>query len=144
MNILVIGGTRFFGINMVESLIEKGHNVTLATRGKTKDDFGQKVERIRFNLFDYRSCEILNNQKYDTVIDKITYSSNEIKAVLENIKCNRFIHMSTANVYESFHFGIDESEFDANYGDYSWCDRMSTTYEENKISTGSSFFKRTD
>lgn len=34
MNILVIGGTCFFGMHMVNTLFEAGHNVTIATRGK--------------------------------------------------------------------------------------------------------------
>lgn len=34
MNILVIGGTRFFGIHMVNELLTAGHDVTIATRGK--------------------------------------------------------------------------------------------------------------
>ena len=34
MNILVIGGTRFFGIDMVNELLTAGHDVTIATRGK--------------------------------------------------------------------------------------------------------------
>ena len=33
MNVLVVGGTRFFGIPMVEKLIADGHDVTIATRG---------------------------------------------------------------------------------------------------------------
>ena len=31
MNILVIGGTRFFGIPMVNELLTAGHDVTIAT-----------------------------------------------------------------------------------------------------------------
>ena len=31
MKILVIGGTRFFGIHMVNELLAKGHDVTIAT-----------------------------------------------------------------------------------------------------------------
>lgn len=34
MNILVIGGTRYFGIHMVNKLLEQGHNITIATRGE--------------------------------------------------------------------------------------------------------------
>ena len=34
MNILVIGGTRYFGIHMVNKLLEQGYNITIATRGK--------------------------------------------------------------------------------------------------------------
>lgn len=46
MNILVIGGTRFFGIHTVNALLEKGHKVTLATRGNTNNIFGDRVEYI--------------------------------------------------------------------------------------------------
>ena len=44
MKILVIGGTRFFGIHMVKELLAKGHEVTLATRGLALDDFGDSLE----------------------------------------------------------------------------------------------------
>ena len=44
MNILVIGGTRFFGIHMVNELLTAGHDVTIATRGNASDSFGDKVD----------------------------------------------------------------------------------------------------
>ncbi len=37
MNVLVVGGTGFFGIPMVEKLIADGHDVTIATRRKTNE-----------------------------------------------------------------------------------------------------------
>ena len=46
MNILVIGGTRFFGIPMVNELLAHGHNVTIATRGTTPDSYGDSVKHI--------------------------------------------------------------------------------------------------
>lgn len=49
MNILVIGGTRFFGIHMVNELLTAGHDVTIATRGKVSDSFGDKVDNGRFH-----------------------------------------------------------------------------------------------
>ena len=39
MNVLVVGGTRFFGIPMVEKLIADGHDVTIATRGLSNNPF---------------------------------------------------------------------------------------------------------
>lgn len=44
MNILVIGGTRFFGIHMVNELLTAGYDVTIATRGKASDSFGDISE----------------------------------------------------------------------------------------------------
>ena len=46
MKILAIGGTRFFGIHMVNELLDKGHDVTIATRGKAADECGNRVRRI--------------------------------------------------------------------------------------------------
>lgn len=43
MNILVIGGTRFFGIHMVNELLTAGYDVTIATRGKASDSFGDQL-----------------------------------------------------------------------------------------------------
>ena len=43
MKILVIGGTKFFGIHMVNALLTKGHAITIATRGRAADPFGDKI-----------------------------------------------------------------------------------------------------
>lgn len=44
-----IGGTRFFGIDMVNELLTAGLDVTIATRGKASDSFGDKVDNGRFH-----------------------------------------------------------------------------------------------
>lgn len=46
MKILVIGGTRFFGIHMVNELLKLGHDVTIATRGIASDGYGDKVREL--------------------------------------------------------------------------------------------------
>ncbi len=80
MKILVLGGTRFFGIPMVHDLIAKQHDITIATRGNKKDDFGDKVTRIILNRYDAESIkQALLGIHYDVVIDKIAYASNDIK-----------------------------------------------------------------
>lgn len=35
MNILILGGTRFFGKKLVDLCIQNGHNVTILTRGQS-------------------------------------------------------------------------------------------------------------
>lgn len=47
--VLVFGGTRFFGKKLVESLIRSGCDVTIATRGKTIDPFGDRVKRVQLD-----------------------------------------------------------------------------------------------
>lgn len=95
-----MGGTRFFGIGTVRRLVEDGHNVTVATRGLTPDSFGDSVERI---TFDHRYAESIHSafegRHYDAVIDKIAFSSNDVKRVAENVSFDRYILMSTCGVY---------------------------------------------
>lgn len=49
MDILVIGGTKFFGIPMIRDLLDKGHHITIATRGNVLDPFGNSVSRIKMD-----------------------------------------------------------------------------------------------
>ena len=101
MKILVVGGTRFFGIPMVNALLFNNHEVTIATRGLTKDPFGNRVKRI---LFDRRNPdsvkEAFKDTHFDVVIDKIAYSSNDVKRLLDVVSCDRYILMSSTAVYD--------------------------------------------
>ena len=65
MKILVIGGTRYFGIHMVHKLLEQGHEVTIATRGKTP-------ENIHLNSF-----------MFEPILDM---SSKKLYEVYQNVK----------------------------------------------------------
>ena len=95
MKILVIGGTRFFGIHMVNELLEKGHDVTIATRGISSDEYGDKVKRIILERTNEESVkEALSGVHYDVVIDKIAYCSNDIKYVMEAVDCDKYMYMS--------------------------------------------------
>ena len=79
MNILVVGGTRFFGIPMVEKLIADGHDVTIATRGKSQNSFGESTKQLVMERTNYDSVkEALAGKSYDVIIDKIAYSSNDV------------------------------------------------------------------
>ena len=43
---LILGGTQFVGKRLVQLLIDEGVDVTIATRGKTPDSFGDRVSRL--------------------------------------------------------------------------------------------------
>lgn len=133
MKILVIGGTRFFGIPMVNKLLQLGHDVTIATRGITPDCFGKCVKRIRLNIYDSQSVKsALYGKAYDVVIDKMGYGSSDIANILDNVKCDKFIHMSTAGVYTLDHFNIREKEFNPLNISLEWCTRGERDYDTLK------------
>lgn len=133
MKILVLGGTRFFGVHMVNALLEAGHEVTIATRGQATDDYGDRVKRIIYNRSDADSVrQALGGIHFDVVIDKIAYCSNDIKYVLEVIDCDKYIHTSSTAVYEPKHMDTVEEDFDAMGKELVWCERKDFAYDEIK------------
>ena len=130
VKILVLGGTRFFGIHMVEELLRAGHDLTIATRGLATDYFGDKVKRMVIERTSEESMKAaFQGLHYDVVIDKIAYCSNDIKSAMEYVSCNRYIYMSSTAVYAPKHMNTVEDDFDGNAGDLVWCDRMAFPYE---------------
>lgn len=103
-NILVLGGTRFFGKRLVELLLDEGFKVTIATRGKTKDDFGDRVERIQLDREDKTSLmkAVAEGREWDTVFDNICFSPQAALDACEVFqgKVRRYILTSTLSVYE--------------------------------------------
>lgn len=133
MNILVLGGTRFFGIHMVNALLENGHDVTIATRGNATDPFGEKVKRILLERTNPDSMkEALAEKHFDVVIDKLAYCSNDIKTALDVLDTDRYIHMSSTAVYNPKKVNTTEEDFDGLERPVIWCDRPDFPYDEIK------------
>lgn len=133
MDILVFGGTRFFGISMVNELLRRGHQVTIATRRMTADPYGENVQRIVLDHTDAQSMKrALQGRHYDVAIDKIAYCSNDVRRALDALDCRRYILMSSTAVYTPKHMDTRESEFDPAVPELVWSDRSDFSYEEGK------------
>lgn len=133
MKVLVLGGTRFFGVPMVNELLRRGHQVTIATRGMTADPYGKSVTRIILDHTDARSVKrALQGRSYDIAIDKVAYCSNDVRRVLDVLDCERYILMSSTGVYAPKHVDTVESEFDPATLELVWGDRRDFSYEEGK------------
>lgn len=133
MKILVLGGTRFFGIPMIEELLRQGHEVTIATRQNAKDSFGDKVSRIKIERTDPASMKnAFRDKEYDVVFDKIAYCSNDIKYAMDAIAYDKYIYMSTTSVYEPKTINTKEDDFDAVGKEFIWCSRSDFPYDEIK------------
>lgn len=142
MKVLVLGGTRFFGVHMVNSLLSKGHNVTIATRGRAKDLFGDTVERIiieRTNPDDL--SEAFAKKYFDVVCDNLAYCSNDVKNLLDSLNCGRYVMTSSASVYANQHLNTNESEYDPYCHSLKWCTRHDYTYDEIKRQAECALFK---
>lgn len=132
MNVLVIGGTRYFGIYLVKELLIHGHSVTIATRGSSKDDYGDRVARIVFERTNADSVKKeLSDKFFDVVYDNIAYCSNDVKYLLDVINCNKYIMISSTSVYEK-QWDTKEKKFNASEKKLVWCSRADFSYDENK------------
>lgn len=133
MNILIIGGTRFFGIHTVEALLSKGHQVTIATRGLAPDSFGDRVSRILFDRENFESIrKAFKDKHFDVVIDKIAYCSNHVRDLLEVIHCEKYILMSSTAVYQPLHPNTTERDFSPLATEVIWCSRDDFPYDTVK------------
>ena len=133
MKVLVLGGTRFFGIHMVNELLKNGHDVTIATRGRAEDLFGDSVKRIVVERTDPESMKsALKGKHFDVVIDKLAYASNDVKYAMESLDCDRYIQMSTTAVYDPKTLNTVEDDFDGKNRQFTWCNRGDFPYDEIK------------
>ena len=108
---------------------EELHEVTIATRGKTPDSYGDKVERITIQRTNEESMrEALQGKHFDVVIDKIAYCSNDIRYAMDYVDCDKYIYMSSTSVYNPKHMNTVESDFDGYSKDFVWCDRKEFPY----------------
>ena len=124
MDILVIGGTRFFGIPMVKRLLENGHRVTIASRGSHGSPFGEAAEQVIMDRTDENSVmHALGGRQYDVIIDKVAYASNDVRTLLKHAHCKRYMQMSSCAVYKEAHLLISEDESDPQKQDLLWMDR---------------------
>src|SRR5690242_7819429 len=69
MRVLVIGGTRFVGYQLVWRLLAEGHGVTILNRGQLPDPFGPRVERIVADRSSERASRALAGRQFDAAVD---------------------------------------------------------------------------
>lgn len=119
-NILVIGGTRYFGKLLVQRLINAGHKVTIATRGQTSDPFGDRIRRIRVDRRNEAAMlrAFAGAEDYDIVYDQMCYSPLDAAIAVRVFagRVKRYIVASTIEVYRGLlgHQQTPFSEADLN------------------------------
>lgn len=144
MKILVFGGTRFFGVKLVERLLENGHDVTIATRGLAKDHFGDKVKRLVVERCDADSlANIFKDKEFDCIFDNICYASMDVKRLLDMAKCKRYVMTSTMSVYPNTVWGeaMNEGDYDPLAYPLKWMERQDAPYDEVKRQAEAALFQ---
>lgn len=105
MRILIIGGTKFIGPYVVQSLHKKGHEVILFNRAQTIYPFQFQVNSIqgdRADLLSFKNKFI--DFSPDVVIDMIPYSENDTWQLANTFRglVKRIIVISSCDVYRAY------------------------------------------
>ena len=156
-NILIIGGTRFFGPLLVEKLLEAEHRVTIATRGLTSDVFGERVERIfvdRRNLLSM--TDAFAECHFDLVYDQLCYSPEDAR-IADKVfsgRVDRYVMASTIETYDQlgcitdqpFHESLLDLEKIQIDFDYPWLnpEYAEVSYAKGKRQSEAYFYQRSD
>jgi 2'-hydroxyisoflavone reductase len=101
LKILVLGGTKFLGVHIVELALRRGHTVTLFNRGKTNTDLFPQLEHLKGD----RDAQLdsLKGHKWDAVIDDSGYFPRHVKLSAELLAPNvqRYLFISSVSAYAS-------------------------------------------
>lgn len=113
MKILMIGGTRFFGKRFVQRMLDKGHSMTLLTRGQSADDFGDRVTRLVADRTNAEQLKAVIKSDYDLVVDNMLMNAKEANDMISVMRgrINHFVMTSTLSVYDPKPGALDESDF---------------------------------
>ena len=100
MNILILGGTNFLGRHLINTALERGHEVTIFTRGRAKVEIPKEVEQLTGDR--NGDLEALKGRYWDRVIDTSGYTPWELKASCELLKdkVKHYTFISSESVYE--------------------------------------------
>jgi nucleoside-diphosphate-sugar epimerase len=99
--VLVFGGNRFLGIEVVTRLLARGVQVTLLNRGTLKDPFGPLVKRIHLDRAREALEPRLRHTTWDGVVDLSLFTGDEAERTARALsgKVGHYVMVSTGQVY---------------------------------------------
>ena len=110
MNLLILGGPRFVGRNVIAAALARNHHVTTFNRGRTDPKELPQVEKLRGDRATDLSA--LEGRSWDAVIDTSGFLPHVVKRTVDRL-CDRIGHytfVSSVSVYADFSKpGMDES-----------------------------------
>lgn len=97
--ILILGGTGFIGPHMVRYARDRGHQVTIFNRGRTRPDLFPNVENLIGDRVDDLSA--LEGREWDVVIDNSATNPDWVRRSAQLLKdsVGQYIFTSTRSVY---------------------------------------------
>src|ERR1041384_8325778 len=102
MDVLVIGGTGTISRAIVQSLLRRGHGVTVFNRGQRSDTPPSDVRVLHGDRRDRAAFEAtLQQHTFDAAIDMISFTAEDAASAVRALRGNvgHFIHCSTVMTY---------------------------------------------
>src|SRR5471032_2513691 len=102
MRLLVLGGTIFLGRHVVQAALDRGHDVTILTRGRHGNALFLGVER----LVGDRDADLaaLRGRRFDAVIDCSGYRPDQLARAAEALDTGtpHYTFVSSISAYAAF------------------------------------------
>jgi 2'-hydroxyisoflavone reductase len=129
LKLLLLGGTKFLGRATVEAALERGHDVTLFTRGETNPELFPEAEKLRGD----RAADLssLAGRTWDAVVDTSGYFPGAVQASAEALRdaVGRYLFVSSVSAYADFSEGPSEDSKRAELAEGHPIDEMLPEYE---------------
>jgi nucleoside-diphosphate-sugar epimerase len=131
MKVLVMGGSRFNGLAVVEDLLREGHTVTTFNRGMSNTDLPRGVRQLYGDRKDHEALRAtLGNEDFDVIQDTSAYVLEDVQSMFEifNGRIGHYIFASSAAAYDHDYKMLPVTE------DYplNWSEDASNNYGRNK------------
>lgn len=135
--VLILGGTKFVGIELLKLLNDENIDYYVASR--------KKIQVKHFIFFDRKNSNDLNKlffeYNFDVIIDFISYSSLDSKILVDSLKYNnrkpKLIVISSTYVYSQpkrllSNSLFRENQFEPKFFSYTLNDRLNINYSDGK------------
>ena len=126
MQVLVMGGTQFNGLALVQELARHGHRITIVNRGKTEARLPHGIERLVADRSDPASMRAaLQGREFDCIFDVSAYRPEDVRLMVELFRgrTGHYVFISSTVIYAasdllpiSEDHPLDRSERQNEYG----------------------------
>jgi len=102
MNVLIIGGTHFLGLNLTRRLAARGDRVTVANRGQTPAQLPESVQRLKVDISaEGALAKAVEGMTFDAAVHMIAMSASTANVVLEPLagKIGHYVQCGSVGVY---------------------------------------------
>lgn len=140
--VLVLGGTQFFGRELVNLFLKNNYLVTVFSRGNTALDFDGEVNHFKGDRKSSADLNKVLESQFDIIIDQIGYSSNDAQKLIDAIgeQKTHLIFTSSQSVYGPGE-NIKEDSFDPHKYELKYLDLSDTDYGEAKRQAETCYFQ---